>query len=455
MEAERESKERNEFRTHVEYDETWEWKVVYDKEYKSYVEYDKLLIIFWKYCEVINKKHEELVKKAWYWDLDEFAEEMKYIDWIQEYLKSKYPDLDDTMERVKPYFKEMEENKKKYFWWKTEDEVEKAGKEFGEYKKYEQEKIEEYWITEETIKSLCEIPKDEKELETYLKNLNAYILYQNETEWKKREYWENIDKYLWYIKGIQAIRAKYWEKELESDLEMIKNYMDDLESSGKMYKPKGQEVGQVPWALTIFDKFNKYSELMGANPELSKDLKNMKTINEVLSDPTWDDFWITDVKNDKQKEKKKQEERDRRRNNWYEKYPVRYELLSTWASIWNTFINFTVWTWTSLWAMICGMILWKEHYQSSLQRKERWDSSLTIWVTREQQEGIYDSETGKITLNWKNGPYMVASSVTNMYLLILWWDAAWKWVSKIFSNMWMEAVWKAWLFLFPCLWCFP
>ena len=55
----------------------------------------------------------------------------------------------------------------------------------------------------------------------------------------------------------------------------------------------------------------------------------MKTINEVLSDPTSDDFWIEEVKNEKMEEKLRQERIDKWWNNLYEKNPLWYEYLST------------------------------------------------------------------------------------------------------------------------------
>ena len=138
--AEYESRLRNEFRSHVEYNENWEWEYVHDKEFDAYVRYDKLLFAFQKYCEVINKKHEQVIKEAWYHDIDEFSQEMKYFGLFQDLIKEKYPDLEEVLKRLEPYWTEIEENKNKYFWWKSDEEIEKAWKDFLEFQEFQNKK---------------------------------------------------------------------------------------------------------------------------------------------------------------------------------------------------------------------------------------------------------------------------------------------------------------------------
>lgn len=433
--AEYESRLRNEFRSHVKYNENWEWEYVHDKEFDAYVRYDKLLFAFQKYCEVINKKHEQVIKEAWYHDIDEFSQEMKYFGLFQDLIKEKYPDLEEVLKRLEPYWTEMEENKNKYFSWKSDNDIENAWKNFAEFQEFQNKKNEEYWITNEMIESLNNIPNTKEEAENYFKNMDTILKFQCELNIKKWEYWwDIIDNYMNYILWMKDIQWKYQQ----IDFDTIKNYTTDLAQR---------------WKDINFDRCSKYSSMIDRKwkySQLWKDLENIWIISDVLNDPTGEYFPIFDVKNAETEKKLKQEKIDETRANIKRIAPEVYWTCTVFKWFWNWLVDSTIWVWTSLWAMITGLIWWKEHYQSQLQKKERVDNFFKFNQTTTQKQAVYDPQTGSLNFKWDNTVTTVSSSVAQMLCLIYWWSAVWKWITKLWTKTWI-AIWenvvsKAWLF---------
>lgn len=433
--AEYESRLRNEFRSHVEYNENWEWEYVHDKEFDAYIRYDKLLFAFQKYCEVINKKHEQVIKEAWYHDIDEFSQEMKYFGLFQDLIKEKYPDLEEVLKRLEPYWTEIEEIKNKYFWWKSDEEIEKAWKDFLEFQEFQNKKNEEYWITNEMIESLNETPSTKEETENYFKNLDKILKFQCELNIKRWEYWEDtIDNYYEYITSIKNIQWKY----NESDFNILKNYSTDL---------------QQRWKSINFDRCSKYAAMIDRKwkySQLWKDLENVWIISEILSDPTWEYFPIFEVKNAEMEKKLKQESIDKTRENIKKHAPGLYRVSTVVTWFWNWLVDSTIWVWTSLWAMITGLIWWKDHYQSQMQKKERWDNFFKINQTSSQKQAVYDPESWSLNFKRDNTVTTVSSSIAQMLCLIYWWSAVWKWIGKLWTKAWLtiseNVVSRAWLF---------
>ncbi len=429
MMAEYESRLKNEFRSHFSISE---FQYVNDKEFDAYVKYDKMLFAFSKYCEVINKKHEQVIEEAGYHDMDEISQEMKYFSLFQDLIKEKYPELEAIMKRLEPYWGEMEENKNKYFGGKTDEEIEKAWQNFKEFQEFQNKKSEEYWITDEMIKSLNTTPNTKEETEEYFKNLNKVLIYQNVLNGKKWEYWDTIDNYYWYMIWISEIQKRY----SEADFDTIKNYSKDLET-------RGQNIN--------FERCRKYASLIDRTWKygaLWKDLENIGIIQKVLMDPTNDNFFILDVKNAEIAKKLRQERIDKTRDIIKTYAPQVYWSSTILAWFWNWLVDSTIWVWTSLWAMITWLIWGKEHYQSQLQKKERRDNFLKFNQSSSQKEAVYDGKS----LNFKrdNTISTVSGSIAQMLCLIYWWSAVWKWIGKLWTKAWLtiseNVVSRAWLF---------
>lgn len=422
MMAEYESKLRNEFR----------WN---NKEFEAYVRYDKMLFAFQKYCEVINKKHEQVIKEAWYHDIDDFSHEMKYFGLFQDLIKEKYPDLEEVLKRLEPYWTEMEENKDKYFPWKSDNDIENAWNNFAEFQEFQNKKNEEYWITNEMIESLNNTPNTKEEAENYFKNMDTILKFQCELNIKKWEcWWDIIDNYMNYILWIQDIQWKYQQV----DFDTIKSYTTDLAQR---------------WKDINFDRCCKYSSMIDRKwkySQLWKDLENIWIISDVLNDPTGEYFPIFEVKNAETEKKLKQEKIDETRENIKRLAPEVYWTCTVLKWFWNWLVDSTIWVWTSLGAMITGLIWWKEHYQSQLQKKERRDNFFKFNQTTTQKQAVYDPQTGSLNFKRDNTVTTVSSSVAQMLCLIYWWSAVWKWITKLWTKTWItiweNVVSKAWLF---------
>lgn len=403
------------------------WAKHYDQskqDIPEFARYDVLLFAYEKYCEIISKNHEKLITwntGAWYKDVKEFEQQVDELNKFSEEAWNKFPNLEEISLVLQEFSQELENNRNKYF--KNEEEVDKAGKDFEDFNDFSQKKSEEYKI-DEIVKSFEKDPENEEEAMNYFKWMNILLEYQNELNEKSESYWGNVEKYQQYIQWNIEISKRY--PQIKEYIEIQQQYSDFLESW---------------WNKIDFEKIQKYNELR-ENTGIDKDFNNMSVLGKVILDPTNEYFPILWVKNAQAEKEKKI---DTFRNKLEKNFPLAYWTLNSISWLWNGFIAWTISVWTSLWYMILSLC---EKDKSDLyKRKQFYDNLLAINQSSKQKEAIYDSSTHSLNFNYHNWVATVSSSISQMFCLIYWWWTFAKWIGKI---TWISTkiAGKAWLFSF-------
>ena len=407
-----------------------EKSVLWNINLESYINYEIYLFAFEKYCEVVNKKHDEIIEESWYKDDDEFENQMNLLNDFQKAIWDKYNNIWNEMKKFEEYSKDMQKNKDKYFKWKSEEDIQLAEEKYKEFQSFQQNKYKENWITDDIIASINKTPQSSEETKRYYENLNKILKYQAQLNQEKWKNWDMIDKYDWYLKWVMKVNDKY--NDLNFDI--LKEYSHDM----------------AYWTGYGID-FNKYSTYTSLIQKewLSKHFQNISKINKVLMNPISEEFPISQIRNDAIEKQLKAERIDAAREKIKTYAPRIYLLCTAITWFWNWLVDATIWVWTSLWAMLLGW-RWKDEYDYQLKRKEKWDNFLKISQSSSQTQAVYDSETWAFNFHLDNTISTVSGSVAQMICLISWGGAVWKWIAKLWTKTWVaiweKAIAKAWLF---------
>lgn len=394
-----------------------------DNEKKAYIKYDTLLIAFEKYTEIVSKKHDTIIHQSWYNNKEEFENQSKLMESFQKDLQEKFPQIDDILQKIKQFWKEIKTNERKYF--KDENETKNAEKNYKEFNEYVEIKTKEYnvnWIKD----SINKDPENKNNVEEYLHNMNRIFSFQQDILEKNQSYGDSIQKYQKYVKWAIDIQNKYNIQQYNNILE---KYNQNISNWNKVLD---------------FKKYESYTSLLQSNWKITNGYKNISTLRDLIINQKSKWILVKEFKWIEQAQQIKQERTDAIWNTIKKINPTSYWMLTSFVWLRNWLIEATIWAWTWLWAMILWIIWWKNEALTQIDRKEKRDNFLKIWQSSTQKEQVYNPETW-FNFNADNTVTTVASSISQMYTLIYWWWAMAKWATKAFW-IWEKIAWRVWLF---------
>ena len=395
-----------------------------DNEKQAYIKYDTLLIAFEKYTEIVWKKHDAIIHQSWYENKEDFENQLKLIDLFEKNIQEKYHWIDKVLSKIKQFWDEIKANEKKYF--KNENERKKAEQNSKEFNEYIDKKTKELDI-DKAKKSINKDPETPEEAEEYCNNLNKIFIFQEEISEKSKSYWDSITKYQKYIKWAINIQNKY-------NIQQYQNILDKY----------NQDISN--WNKKInFKKYENYTSLLQNDRKLTDGLKNINTLNNLIVNSKSKSILVKEFKQVERQQQIKQEETDEFRDNLKKFNWSVYWTLTTLTWLWNWLIDATVWTLTSFMVFEAWLFHWKEDAFLIMDVKEKTDNYLKKDQSSTQKKDIYNSETKEFNFHADNTVSTVASSISQMLVLIYWWWGLAKWATKAFW-MWEKIAWRVWLF---------
>ncbi len=398
-----------------------------ESEKKAYINYNVLLFAFEKYSEAVIREQEKLIIKSWYTNSAEFENQVKLMEEFWNEIKNKYPWIDKILEKIKKFEDEIRQNEKKYF--KNEQETKKAEQNFKEFNKYIETKSREYKISE-IQDSLNKDPQNWEEAKKYLQNINILLAFQDDISEKNKMYGDNISKYQNYLRWALSIEKKYNIQQYE---DILKKYSQDISKWNKKID---------------FKKYNNYREWL--DRKLEAWLKNINKLQWIITNPQHKYFPFEEIRDAEIQKRIKQESIDKIWNKIKELSPVLYYKITAIAGWRNGFIDATVWAIWSLEIMLMSTIINIRYWIDNawLYFTDTWDKINNLFkipISSGINAPIYDPQTGKINLNFDNTIYTTQNALSQMLILIYWWWAMGKWITKAFS-IWESVAWRAWLF---------